>query len=59
MDACNVPDLFQGEISELLERFDTVYAYINGIIVIAKKDFTDNVKALKNSYINAQKRDKK
>ena len=46
MDICNSPYIFQEKIYKLFELFDTVRSYIYYVLVIAKKDFTDHLKAL-------------
>ena len=46
MGVCNSPDLFQEKISELFEGFDTLHAYIDDIILINKKRFTNYLKEL-------------
>ena len=37
MGVCNSPDIFQENISELFDGFDTVSSYIDYVLVITKK----------------------
>ena len=46
MDVCNNPNIFQEKISELFEGFNRVREYIDNLLVIAKKYFTDHLKEL-------------
>ena len=46
MYVCNNPNIFQEKISELFEGFNTVREYIDNLLVIAKKYFTDHLKEL-------------
>ena len=46
MAVCNSPYIFQGNKSELFYGFDMVCAYIDYVLVIAKNNFKDHLKAL-------------
>ena len=54
---CNIPNIFQENIPELLEGFDMVQAYIDNILVITKDNFVDHLKDTVFFYRNSQKRD--
>ena len=46
MGVCNSPNIFQEKISELFEGFDTVRTFLDNVIFITSKYFTDHLKAL-------------
>ena len=46
MTVCNSPDIFQENISELFYGFDMLFSYIDYVLVIAKNNFKDHLKAL-------------
>ena len=45
MGVCNSPDIFQEKISELFEGFDIVRLYIDNVLLIKDKEFTDHLKS--------------
>ena len=46
MGVCNSADIFQEHISELLEGFDMVRAYIDYVLVLTKNNSKEHLKAL-------------
>ena len=46
MGVCNSPDIFQEKISEPIDFFDMVCAYIHDVLVITKNHFEDHLKYL-------------
>ena len=49
MGGCNIPNIFQENISKIFGVFDVVYAYIDSVIVITKHDLVDRLKDLENN----------
>ena len=45
MGVCNSPDIFQEKISELFEGFDILRLYIDNVLLIKDKEFTDHLKS--------------
>ena len=46
MGVCNIPNIFQENISELFYGLDMVCVYIDDVLVITKHEFVDHLKAL-------------
>ena len=46
MGVCNSTSIFQEKISELFDRFYTVHAHINDMLIITKYEFVDHLMAL-------------
>ena len=44
--SCNIPDILQEKISDLFKGYDIVHTYIDDVLVITKKYFTEPLKAL-------------
>ena len=46
MGVSNSPDIFQENTNEMLCGFDFIWAYINGLLLINKDDWYDNLEKL-------------
>jgi ribosome-interacting GTPase 1 len=46
MGLCNLPDIFQEKMSELMEGLDFVRTYIDDLLVITKESFDDHLEKL-------------
>ena len=46
MGVCNIPNIFQQNISKPFNGLDMVCTFIEDILVITKNDFTEHLKAL-------------
>ena len=57
MGIYNSPDIFQDQISKLFEGFDTVRSYIDDVLIIINKDFTNYLKELEKVSQKSYKRD--
>ena len=42
----NSPDIFQQKMNDLFHGFEFIYAYIDGILILTKGDWTDHVQKL-------------
>ena len=46
MGVCNSPNIVHANIYKLLEGFVIAHAYIDNVILITKREFSENMKAL-------------
>ena len=46
MGLCNIPDIFQKKMSELMESLEFCRAYINDLLIISRKNFEQHLEHL-------------